>query len=400
MRQLKIPATFIRGGTSNGIAFLKENLPPNREDWTEIFLAAMGSPDPHQRQLNGMGGGISSLSKIIVVSKSKAEGVDIDYTFCQVAPKDDWCAFTNLCGNMASAVGPFAVDEGLITPEGDEACIRILSTNTGVIYESRFPMDDGLAAVDGDYELPGVTGPGAPLRNEFLDPGGANTGALLPTGNVIDEIELPNGRRIEASLVDATLAIAFVDASAIGATGKELPAEVDSNPELMAILEHLRCQAGVMMGLGDTPEYIRDESAVVPKIAFVTPPQDCPSMSGATLNADDCDFTARIMSSGNCHRALPSTGAICTAVASRIGGTVVHRVARAVSDPKQDVRIMHGSGILDVSVDVEEKESGWHCNRVGVYRTHRRLFDGHVYVPASKVPSLVAARAGLSQAAE
>ena len=400
MRQLKIPATFVRGGTSNGIAFRRDDLPPDREDWTEIFLAAMGSPDPNSRQLNGMGGGISSLSKIMVVEKSEMEGVDVDYTFCQVAPRDDWVAYTNICGNMASAVGPFAVDEGIVEVDGDEVCLRIRSTNTGVLFDTRFRLDDGLAEVDGEFELPGVSGTGSPVRNEFLDPGGANTSALLPTGNIIDELELPNGQKIEASLVDAALAVAYVNAEDIGATGKELPTEVDSDPELMEILEHLRCQAGVLMGLGDTLEDVHENSAVVPKICFVPPPQDNPSMSGDVLKADECDVTARMMSSFNCHRALPSTGSVCIAVAARIEGSTVHRATRTPDDPKDDVRVSHPSGILNVTADVELTDDGWQCNRVGVYRTQRRLFDGYVYVPASKVPSLIAARAKMNQAAE
>lgn len=400
MRQLKIPAAYVRGGTSNGIAFRREDLPPDRDDWKEIFLAAMGSPDPNSRQLNGMGGGISSLSKIMVVEKSDKEGVDIDYTFCQVAPRDDWVAYTNICGNMASAVGPFALDEGIVEADGDEVCFRVRSTNTGVEYDTRFRVDDGMAAVEGDFELPGVSGTGSPVRNEFLQPGGANTSGLLPSGNVVDELELPNGRKIAASLIDATLAVAYVNAADIGATGKESPTEVDNDPELMEILEHLRCQAGVLMGLGDTPDYIREQSAVVPKICFVTPPQDNPSMSGETLKAENCDLTARMMSSGNCHRALPSTGSACIAVAARIEGSTVHRVTRTLDDPKDDVRISHPSGILKVTADVELTADGWHCNSVGVYRTQRRLFDGFVYVPASKVPSLVAARAKIDEAAE
>ncbi|MFL2688529.1 MAG: 2-methylaconitate cis-trans isomerase PrpF family protein [Alphaproteobacteria bacterium] len=399
MRQLKIPAAFVRGGTSNGIAFLKENLPPDRDDWKEIFLAAMGSPDPNRRQLNGMGGGISSLSKIMIVEKSKTDGVDIDYTFCQVAPKDDWVAYTNICGNMASAVGPFAVDEGLVKPEGDEVCLRVRSTNTGVQFDTKFAIYDGKAAVEGDFKLPGVSGTGSPVRNEFLDPGGANTASLLPSGNIIDQLELLNGKKVDASLVDATLAVAYVAAEAIGITGKELPAQVDDDPHLMEQLEHLRCQAGILMGLGDSLDYIRDESAVVPKICFVTPPQDSPSLSGEILKADDCDFTARMMSSGNCHRALPSTGSACIAVAARIEGSTVHRVARTTNDPASDVRVMHPSGILSVTADVEKTSTGWYCNSVGVYRTQRRLFDGFVYVPASKVPSLVTARAKMSKAA-
>ena len=191
MRQLKIPATFMRGGTSNAIVFHAKDLPEDRALWTEIFQAAIGSPDPYGRQLNGMGGGISSLSKVCVVGPPSRDDADIDYTFAQVAIRNDLVDFNNNCGNMSSAMGPFAIDEGLVEVAGDEAVVRVHNTNTGKIIRARFAIDDGRAAVDGDHELPGVAGVGAKVRLEFLDPGGANTGKLLPTGNVLDALDVP-----------------------------------------------------------------------------------------------------------------------------------------------------------------------------------------------------------------
>ena len=387
MQQLMIPAAFVRGGTSNGLAFLRKNLPENKDDWKQIFLAAMGSPDPHCRQLDGMGGGISSLSKILVVEKSKTPGVDIDYTFCQVSPRESWVAYSNICGNMASAAAPFAYDEGLISQQNGEVVVRVRSTNTGVLFDSRFYIDDGKSAVDGDFELPGVTGFHSPVRNEFLDPGGTNTGNLLPSNNIIDKLTRRDGSLIEASLVDATLAVAFIRGIDIGMTGKELPAQIDDDKNLMSELEHLRCQAGVLMGLSAKPQNV---PAVVPKIAWVNPPQDSPSLSGEVYKSTESDFTARMISAGNCHRALPSTGSICTAVAARITGSVVHEIARPSKDKEDDVVITHPSGILAVSVDIKKAATGWHCSKAGVYRSQRRLFDGHVLVPASKISASVA----------
>lgn len=387
MRQIRIPAAFVRGGTSNGLAFLRSNLPASKDDWKQIFLAAMGSPDPNSRQLDGMGGGISSLSKILVVEKSHVTGVDIDYTFCQVSPRDSWVAYTNICGNMASAAAPFAYDEGLLDKHNEEIAVRVRSTNTGVLFDSHFFIDNGKSAVDGSFELPGVAGTHSPVRNEFIDPGGANTAGLLPSGNIVDELTKSDGKKIEASLVDATLAVAFVHGSDIGLSGRELPAEIDNDERLMSELEHLRCQAGVLMGLSDTPKNV---PAVVPKIAWVVPPQDSPSLSGEVYKADASDFVARMISTGNCHRALPSTGSMCTAVAARVEGSVVHAVATTNKRKNiNDVTMTHPSGILTVSVDVKKTKNGWHCNKVGVYRSQRRLFDGQVLIPASKIsPSL------------
>ena len=208
MRQLRIPAVFMRGGTSRAIVFHRHNLPKDRADWDAIFLAALGSPDPYQRQLNGMGGGISSLSKICIVAKSDREDADIDYTFAQVSPREAWVSYAALCGNMSSAMGPFAVDEGLVAVSGEQAVVRIHNTNTGKIIHAHFAVDEGKAGIDGDYELLGVAGTGSPVRMDFIKPGGANTGTLLPTGNAVDTLDVPGIGKVEASLVDAGSSLA------------------------------------------------------------------------------------------------------------------------------------------------------------------------------------------------
>src|SRR5688500_5423057 len=185
MKQMKIPAVFMRGGTSNAIVFNAANLPQDRALWDEIFLSAIGSPDPYGRQLDGMGGGISSLSKVCIVGPSSRPDADIDYTFAQVLVKEKRVDYSGNCGNMSSAMGPFAVDEGLVRASGEEAVVRIHNTNTRKIIRARFALDEGLAAVDGELAIPGVSGTGAPVPLEFLNPGGATTGRLLPTGNPI-----------------------------------------------------------------------------------------------------------------------------------------------------------------------------------------------------------------------
>ena len=377
----------MRGGTSKAVMFLQSDLPEDRAEWDAIFQAAIGSPDPNGRQLNGMGGGISSLSKVCVIGPSEREDADIDYTFAQVAVDRDNVGYGANCGNMSSAVGPFAVDEGLVTPKGDEVLVRVYNTNTDKIIHSRFAMDGDVAAVDGDFELKGVAGTGAPVRLDFLDPGGAATGRLLPTGNVIDEIKVDGMGAVEASLVDAANPCVFVEAAALGVTGTETPAEIDSMTDVMARLESIRSQGAVLMGLAETAEAATKSSPSSPFVGMVAPAKDAETLAGESIRADDADLTARIVSSGNTHRALPLTGALCCATAARIDGTVVHRhtraAAAAANDTDSDLRIMQPSGILPVSCTVTNTDAGWAAERAGVYRTQRRLFEGRVLVPGS-----------------
>jgi 2-methylaconitate cis-trans-isomerase PrpF len=399
MRQIKIPAAFMRGGTSRAIVFHRSDLPEDRADWDAIFLAALGSPDPNQRQLNGMGGGISSLSKICVIAKSDREDADIDYTFAQVSPREAWVSYAAMCGNMSSAMGPFAVDEGLVEVSGGQAVVRIHNTNTGKIIHAHFAVDEGKAAIDGEYELLGVAGTGAPVRMDFVAPGGANTGKLLPTGNVVDTLDVPGVGKVEASLVDAGSSLALIDASRIGLSGTESPMEIDA-PAMLETIEKIRNVAAVVMGISATLEESRTKRPNLPKVAMIAPPKDAKALSGDLVPASAGDLTARIVSSGNCHRALPLTGAICTSVAARIEGTIAHRFARKAADAEADIRLMQPSGITSLKPVVVREGNGWVAKRVGVYRTQRRLFDGYVYVPASRAPKLAAARTSLPHAAE
>jgi len=385
MRQRRIPAAFMRGGTSNAIVFKQWDLPDDRALWDKIFLAAMGTPDPNGRQLNGMGGGISSLSKVCVVGKPTRDDADIDYTFAQIGVQKATVGYGANCGNMSAAMGPFAIDEGILKVDGDKAMVRIHNTNTKKIIHAHFPMDEGFAAVDGDYELRGVAGTGAPVRLEFRDPGGAGTGKLLPTGQVLDTLDVPGLGKIEASMVDAGNPVVFVEAATLGMEGNELPADIDANAALMAKLDLIRRHGAVRMGLAETPE---TASAVVPFVGFVAPAKDALTISGDTLTADQGDVTARILSSGNTHRALPLTCSICTTVASRIEGTLVNRHARPTANPRDDLNIMQPSGILTVASNVFMKGNAWYAEYGATYRTQRRLFDGFVYVPASRVPEL------------
>ncbi|HEV8519143.1 MAG TPA: PrpF domain-containing protein [Burkholderiales bacterium] len=386
MKQLKIPAVFMRGGTSNAIVLHERDLPRERALWDEVFLAAIGSPDPYGRQLDGMGGGISSLSKVCVVGPSSRADADIDYTFAQVQVKEAKVDYSGNCGNMSSAMGPFAVDEGLVKVSGNEALVRIHNTNTKKIIHACFALDNGLAAVDGDLAIPGVAGTGAPVRLEFRDPGGASTGKLLPTGNVIDILDVPGVGRIRASLVDAANACCFLDAADLGLTGTEMPDTLDTSTELLDKLSKIRIAASIAMGIGKDPADAARKK-VVPFIGFVSAPQDAQSLSGSPIKGDSVDLTGRMLSNGQPHRALPLTVSLCMAVAARIEGSLVHQLTRAGSD---DIRIAMPSGILVVAATVKKENGAWHAEQGAFYRTQRRMFDGQVYVRASRVPGLLA----------
>jgi hypothetical protein len=378
MPLLALPAVFMRGGTSRAVMFHSKDL-PERAAWDPIFLAAMGSPDPNGRQLNGMGGGISSLSKICILAPSDRADADIDYTFAQIQIREPAVDYRGNCGNMSSAVGPFAVDEGLVRPNGDTAVVRIFNTNTGKIIRSTFPLVDGRAAMDGDLAIPGVAGTGAPIRLDFLSPGGSATGRLLPTGNVRDWLELPGVGSIEVSIVDAAKPCVIVRARDIGLNGTELPDWLDTNTAVLARLESIRRAASVAMGLTRT-EQEAGQSRSAPGIGFIAPPTEAPTLSGETIRAEEVDLTARFISNGQPHRALPVTSALCTAVAARISGTLVAEALR--TDPGGSIRIGMPSGTLTVGADVARDASGaWTAHSGAFYRTARRLFDGRIYVP-------------------
>lgn len=378
MPQRPLPAVFMRGGTSKALMLHARDLPPNREDWAPIFTAAMGSPDPYGRQLDGMGGGVSSLSKVCVLAPSARDDADVDYTFAQVLIREARVDYRQNCGNMSSAVGPFAVDEGLVAASGETATVRIYNTNTRKLIHATFPLEDGRARYDGDLAIPGVGGTGAAVRLDFLAPGGATTGALLPTGQVRDMLDVPGVGQVEASMVDAANAAVFVRAADVGMRGTELPDEIEAQPALLARLAAIRLAASVRMGIApDLDAAARTTS--VPFICMVAPPTDSPSLTGETVAAASVDLAARAMSNGQAHRALPLTISLCTAVAARITGTLVQEACR---EGEGAIRLGMPSGVLTVAADVGQEAGAWVARAGSFYRTARRLFDGRVWVPS------------------
>ncbi|MEE8333938.1 MAG: PrpF domain-containing protein [Alphaproteobacteria bacterium] len=375
MARLKIPAVFIRGGTSKGVFFHERDLPSDAAERDRVILHALGSPDPYRRQLNGMGGGLSSLSKAVIIAPSTRPDADVDYTFAQVSVDSPVVDYAGACGNLSAAVGAFAVDEGLIEAPDGEACLRVYQTNTSKIYEARFPVKDGMAVEDGAYEMPGVGGKGAKITLDYLDPGGAVTGALLPSGNVSDQIALDGLGRVEVSLVDATNAVVFLDAARLGYQATEDPAALDADPLFMSRMDEARRKGAVLMGMVNRPE---DAPLSTPKVGIVAPPTAFTGLDGRDYAADDMDLTVRVISMENVHRAVPGTNGMCIGAAARIEGTIVHRFTR----DHTPVRIGNPSGVLPVDADVtRDEDGGWSVRAITVYRTQRRLMEGSVLVP-------------------
>jgi 2-methylaconitate cis-trans-isomerase PrpF len=376
MTQRKFPAVFMRGGTSKAIMFHARDLPAARSEWDAIFLSAMGSPDPHGRQLDGMGGGVSSLSKVCVIAPSQRGDADIDYTFAQVQVKAARVDYGANCGNMSSAVGPFAVEEGLVAAADGDATVRIFNTNTRKLIHSTFGVHDGRAVVEGALAIPGVAGTGAPIRLDFIEPGGATTGRLLPSGNASDVLDIPGLGPIEVSMVDAANACAFVAAESLGLKGTEMPDELERNTAALDVLAAIRLHASVAMGIARTLDEARARSAV-PFIGFVSAAQDAPTLSGERLPAAAADITVRMISNGQPHRALPLTASLCAAVAARIEGSTIWKATRR--DGGDKLRLAMPSGVLTVGAEVRRGNAGWQATRGSFYRTARRLFEGYVY---------------------
>ncbi len=371
----------MRGGTSRAIFFHEKDLPGERYARDAIFLKALGSPDPNGRQLDGLGGGVSSLSKIAIVTPSARVDADVDFTFAQVGVREKIVDYAGTCGNISSAVGPFAVDEGLVAaPENGVATVRVHNTNTGKTYQCRFEVEAGAARVNGAYELPGVSGTGARITLEFLDPGGAATGKLLPSANVVDVFQIEGVGSIEVSMVDATNPMVFLRAQDVGLSGGEAPGRIDSQVELMVNLEQIRAEAAVHMGLARNRREASESGQAAPKIALVAPAIEYVNLKGDVIAPDACDVVSSVVSMGKTHRAYALTGAMCLAVAAQIPGTLVHE---AVGRSDRAIRLGHPSGVQTVGADVFSTPEGYKAEKVIVHRTARRLMEGMVYVPAA-----------------
>jgi 2-methylaconitate cis-trans-isomerase PrpF len=371
-KQRSLPAAYYRGGTSRAVFFKEEDLPHDRKEWDSIFRGAIGSPDPYGRQLDGLGGGISSLSKVCVVGKSTHRDADIDYTFVSLGIKNTDVDYSSNCGNMSSAVGPFAVDSRVFPLESgrDNVSIRIHNTNTGKIIHSSFPVIDGEAAADGDFSIDGVAGTAARVQLDFINPAGSVTGKLLPTGNASDNID-----GVPATCIDAANPCVFVRAVDLGVEGNLTPDEITAHPDLLTRLDSIRRQAGVKMGLADTLAAV---TGSIPKIAIVAEPSASGTRDMEQMQTSaDVDILARALSVGQPHKAVPITVALALAAAARVpGSTVAETVADKVPIDGAGITIGHASGNLLVGSNFEEDGT---LASATVFRTARRLFEGRIF---------------------
>jgi len=374
-KQNSIPAAYYRGGTSRALIFHERDLPANRAEWAPIFLGAMGSPDPNGRQLDGMGGGISSLSKICVVAPSKRPDAQIDFTFVQVGVKNNAIDYAGNCGNMTSAIGPFAVDSGLVDPGTTSGLITVslYNTNTDKIIKATFPVSEGEAVADGDFAIDGVSGTAARIQLDFIDPAGSKTGKLLPTGNTVDVFD-----GVRSTCVDVGNPCVFVKAEDLGVDGTMLPDETQACPGLLQRLESIRRQATVAMGIAKT---LDDVPPSIPKICFVSRPSSSSSshrlLSGEHADEASVDIVVRAISTGQPHRALPITAGLCVSAAAKLPGSVVHECLAGRAHGRDELlTIGHPSGKLLVGAKYDD---GGRLERATVFRTARRLMVGRVY---------------------
>lgn len=378
--QVRIQAVYMRGGTSKAVFFHENHLPRDAEIRDRVILKAYGSPDPNCRQIDGMGGAVSTASKVAIISPSRNSNYDVNYLFGQVSIDKPVIKYTGNCGNISSAVGPFAIDEGMVPAGEPISKVRIYQVNTKKLIIAEVPVKNGLYNEDGDYAIDGVPGTGGKIALHFIDPGASVTRDLLPTGNVRDSLDIPGIGHIDISIIDAGNPVLFVKAGDLGLAGTETD-EIDGNEEIKRILELIRGHGAVMTGLASSPQEASQTSQDVPKVAFVSRPQNYQTVSGKTILANEVDLVARIMSMGTLHKAYAATGAICTAGAAKIEGTVVQEILDENGLEGDKVRIGHPGGIISLEAKVEMKDGAYKYREALLGRTARRLMDGFVYVP-------------------
>ncbi len=372
----KFKTVFMRGGTSKGCFFLREDLPEDRNEWDSIFLQVMGSPDP--KQIDGLGGTVSSNNKIVVVWKSEEEGIDVEYLVGQVIVGKEQVDYKSNCGNMTAAVGPFAVEEGLVDVKEPITTVHMLNRNTDKYIDVTVPCENGTFALTGDCRIAGVDGTAAELKVKFLNPAGAKTGKLLPTGNVTDILDIEGVGKIEASILDVSNPMVLVRAEDVFAKGTELPEEINSDNKLCDILEKIRGTAACMMGFAKNLQDAAENSPAVPKVGFVTTPKSYTEIGGAEVLAEDMDVCVRVISVFKCHKACPLTSASAISVAAALEGSVVNKIVK--SGDLSNVRIGHPSGVMTMCPELITEDNDIKVPAVAVQRTARRIMDGTVYV--------------------
>ncbi len=378
----RIDCSIMRGGTSRGVFFSSDRIPGDRAERERILLRVLGSPDI--RQIDGLGGASSQTSKAAIIGPPSRPDADVDYTFAQVSigqPTVDW---GGNCGNLSSAVGPFAIDRGLVSAVEPTTTVRIHNTNTGKIIVANVPVSGGRSAQTGSLRIPGVPGTGPRVLLDFRDPAGSYAGRLLPTGNPRDAMSLSDGRTIEVSLVDAGNPVVFIRAGDIGMQGTELPPQIEARVEVTDTLEEIRSIAATWLGIVDDPGVATARTPGLPKVGFVASPATYVTTTGGQVAAGDVDLVGRLMSMQTAHRSYMVTGAICTAAAAVTPGTVVAELVRPSGErpDANEVRIGNPYGVLVARVDADPTGSEPAIRGVAVERTARHIMEGVVMVPA------------------
>ncbi len=374
----RIASELWRGGTSKGLFLLDDALPANPAERESLLLRLIGSPDPYGKQIDGLGGATSSTSKVVVVRPDEHHGCDVSYRFGAVAidrPVIDW---SGNCGNLTTAVGPFALANGLVSAGDGIATIRLWQENIGKRIVAHVPVAGGRAVEHGEFTMDGVAFPGAEILLEFLDPGGGESD-MLPSGNVLDTLEVPGLGPIEATLVNAGNPTVFVAAAELGLTGTELQPQVNADARLLARCEAVRAHAAVRMGLAPSADAATRDRPATPKLAMVAPPAPYTASSGRAVAADDIDLLARILSMGALHHAFTGTGAVALSVAAALPGSVVARASSVGAAGR--VRIGHPSGTMTVGAEVVEAEGRWSVTRALMSRSARCLMSGFAHLP-------------------
>ncbi|HRJ25443.1 MAG TPA: 2-methylaconitate cis-trans isomerase PrpF [Thauera sp.] len=389
--QIRIPATYMRGGTSKGVFFRLQDLPERCQEPGEardrLFLRIIGSPDPYAAHIDGMGGATSSTSKCVILAKSSRPDHDVDYLYGQVAIDKALVDWSGNCGNLSTAAGAFALHACLVdparVPRNGVCAVRIWQANIGKTIIAHVPVTDGQVQETGEFELDGVTFPAAEIVLEFLDPsddgaGENGGGSMFPTGNLVDELEVPDVGSLKATLISAGIPTVFVNAEDIGYRGTELREDINGNPEALARLDKIRVAGALRMGLIKTPEEAATRQHT-PKIAFVAPPRDYLAASGKAIRAEDVDLLVRALSMGKLHHAMMGTAAVAISTAAAIPGTLVNLAAGG--GERDSVRFGHPSGTLRVGAQARLVDGKWQVSRAVMSRTARVLMEGAVRVP-------------------
>ncbi|AGE26873.1 2-methylaconitate cis-trans isomerase PrpF [Pseudomonas poae] len=387
--QIRIPATYMRGGTSKGVFFSLQDLPATAQvpgaARDALLLRVIGSPDPYDKQIDGMGGATSSTSKTVILSRSSRAEHDVDYLFGQVAIDKPFVDWSGNCGNLSAAVGAFAISAGLVdaerVPHNGVAVVRVWQANIGKTIIAHVPITDGAVQETGDFELDGVTFPAAEVQLEFIDPAAEEEGgggAMFPTGNLVDELQVPGVGTFKATLINAGIPTIFINAADLGYTGTELQGAINGDPKALAMFETVRAHGALRMGLISH----LDEAAQrqhTPKVAFVARPLDYVASSGKPIKAADVDLLVRALSMGKLHHAMMGTAAVAIGTAAAIPGTLVNLAAGGVE--RSAVRFGHPSGTLRVGAEATQENGEWVVKKAIMSRSARVLMEGFVRVP-------------------